>query len=235
MPRIFCHRGIFDNRQIFENTLKAIDASVNNKLGIEFDIRLTKDKELVVYHDDNLKRLLKVNKKIENITYEELKTFTFDNEKEMVPTVKEVLELVKGRVPLLIEIKKTKNRNYLIRELNRLLTDYNGEVILETFDPLILKLISFSSLKRYKRALLVTNSYKGIKDFWYKFYIYNIVGKASYCNFLAVPKALVSYSKKKSTKPLFIWTIKTYQEYLKYCNDSSNLICENYSWQQKTT
>lgn len=235
MPNIFCHRGIFDNVQVFENTIKAFKASTYNKIGIEFDIRLTKDKKLVVYHDDNLKRLLKVNKKIENITYDELKTFSFNDDNDMVPTVKEVLELVKGEVPLLIEIKKTKNRRYLIHELNRLLTDYNGEVILETFDPLILKLIGFSSLKRYKRAILITNSYKGVKDFWYKFYIYNIIGKTSYCNFLAVPKSLVSYSKMKSNKPLFIWTIKTYQEYLKYKHDSSNLICENYSWQQKTT
>ena len=69
---IIAHRGIYNNKEIYENTLDAFSLALNQNLIIELDIRLTKDKKIVVFHDDNTKRLTKQNKLIEKSTYQEL-------------------------------------------------------------------------------------------------------------------------------------------------------------------
>ena len=53
---IFCHRGLYDNKKIVENTIKAFKKCIELNLALEIDIRVTKDKKIVVFHDKNLKR-----------------------------------------------------------------------------------------------------------------------------------------------------------------------------------
>ena len=55
--KIIAHRGIFDNKKVPENSIKAFKDAVNKKHTIEFDIHLTKDNKIVVFHDDTLDRM----------------------------------------------------------------------------------------------------------------------------------------------------------------------------------
>ena len=95
-----------------ENTLASLEAAINNLSDYaEIDVQETKDGELVLLHDNNLKRTTGVNWKIWETTLEEVKTldagssFSADFAGEQVPTLREALELCRGRLELNIEVK----------------------------------------------------------------------------------------------------------------------------------
>ena len=222
---IYAHRGLFNNKTIVENTIPAFKKALKDDLNIELDIRLTKDKKIVVFHDDSLKRLTGVDKLVKDLTYEELKTIKLLDTDDTIPLLEDVLKLVSGRSILLIEIKEMFS-NSSLKELNKLLLDYNGKVLLQSFNPLVIRRISLSSLGRYDIGILLTNNYKNIKKHIYELYIYNYLIKRKYCDFVSCPKELVLNVKKKTNKELFIWTINTKDEFIKYKKYSNNLICE---------
>ena len=109
--KIIAHRGMFSNPTIPENSIMAFKKALEFSYPIELDVQLTKDNILVVFHDDNLKRITGIDKRVEDCTYDELKKLTLFDTKEHIPSFKEVLDLVDGKVLLDIEIKPTKRIN----------------------------------------------------------------------------------------------------------------------------
>ena len=73
---LISHRGIFDNETIPENSLAAFRKAKNLNIPIELDVQLTKDQEVIVFHDINLKRMCGIDKYIEDVTYQELQQLT---------------------------------------------------------------------------------------------------------------------------------------------------------------
>ena len=222
---IYAHRGLFDNKKIVENTIPAFKKALKDDHNIELDIRLTRDKKIVVFHDDSLKRLTGIDKLVRDMTYDELKMIKLLDTLDTIPLLEDVLKLVSGRSILLIEIKELFS-NSTLKELNKLLLDYNGKVLLQSFNPLVIRRISLSSLGRYNVGILLTSSYKGLKRSFYECYIYNYLIKRKYCDFVSSPMDLVFKVKEKTDKELFIWTIKTKDEFIKYKKYINNLICE---------
>ena len=221
---IYAHRGLFDNKRIVENTINAFKKALIENLNIELDIRVTKDRKLVVFHDKNIKRLTGINSKISDLTYKELKNIKLLDTNDTVPLLVDVLSLVKGRVSLLIEIKQSLS-NRVLKDLDRLLLDYNGKVLLQSFNPFMLRKLSLSSLNRYDSGILLTNDYNGFKRSLYNVFTYKYLIKQKYISFISSPKELVLKVKNISNKELFIWTIKTKEEFIEYKKYSNNLIC----------
>ena len=221
---IYAHRGLFDNKRIVENTINAFKKALIENINIELDIRVTKDRKLVVFHDKNIKRLTGINSKISDLTYKELKNIKLLDTNDTVPLLVDVLSLVKGRVSLLIEIKQSLS-NRVLKDLDRLLLDYNGKVLLQSFNPFMLRKLSLSSLNRYDSGILLTNDYNGFKRSLYDVFTYKYLIKQKYISFISSPKELVLKVKNISNKELFIWTIKTKEEFIEYKKYSNNLIC----------
>lgn len=135
----FAHRGLYSNDQLIpENSLAAFDRAIENNYGIELDISYTKDNKLVVFHDDNLLRMTGLNKKISDCTMEELQELRLRNTDYKIPTLNEVLKLVEGQVPLIIEVKTNKHRDKLCKAIKNELKGYEGKFCIESFDPLIM-------------------------------------------------------------------------------------------------
>ncbi|MBE6856983.1 MAG: hypothetical protein E7500_06095 [Ruminococcus sp.] len=134
---IFAHRGLFDDEMIPENSLSAFQRAIDAGLGIELDVRLTKDGVPVVFHDKTLRRMCSDTRKISKITYDELKKLRLKGSDEGIPTLEQTLELIGGQVPLLVETKLPKRRT-LSRRLERriipLLRDYKGDFSLQSFN-----------------------------------------------------------------------------------------------------
>ena len=107
------HRGLH-NEKFTENGMKAFQNAIDHGVAFEFDIHLTKDKQLVVCHDESLKRTTGKEGIIEDLTLKEIK----DNYRLLdggeIPTLQEVFDLNKERVPMVIELKVFR-KNY--REL----------------------------------------------------------------------------------------------------------------------
>ena len=85
--------------------MKAFAEAIKNNYIIELDVHLLKDSEVIVFHDDNLKRMTGVNKKVKECTYEEIAEIKLKETEEKIPLLKEVLNLVDGKVPIIIELK----------------------------------------------------------------------------------------------------------------------------------
>ncbi|MBC5630120.1 glycerophosphodiester phosphodiesterase [Clostridium sp. NSJ-6] len=138
----FAHRGLYsDDGMIPENSLEAFDKAIENNYGIELDVSFTKDKKTVVFHDDNLLRMTGLNKKISDCTLEEIESLYLNGTDYKIPTFNEVLDLVDGKVPLIIEIKSNRDRYGLCNSVKNELNDYNGRFCIESFDPLIMSRI----------------------------------------------------------------------------------------------
>lgn len=135
----FAHRGLHDRaRGIVENTPQAFEAACEGGYGMELDIRFSSDFEVVVFHDDTLKRLTGDGRRVDACTLRELQALELGGVKDArIPTLRQVLRQVRGRAPLLIELKSGKNNARLCRALMEQLRDYPGEYIVESFNPLI--------------------------------------------------------------------------------------------------
>lgn len=118
---LIAHRGLHDmNNGVIENSLEAFKLGIENKYIIELDVNILKDDEIIVFHDDNLHRITGVNKNISECTYDEIKNLKLKNTNSYIPKLEEVLMLVDGRVPLLIEIKN----KYKVRKIRRKISKY---------------------------------------------------------------------------------------------------------------
>ena len=136
----YAHRGLHDNDgDAPENSLPAFKKAVEAGYGIEFDVQLTKDHIPVVFHDESLKRVCGVNKNVRDLTYDELQALSLFHSSEKIPTLKEVLTLVDGQVPLIIEIKVYASPSDVCIYSDALISSYNGVYCVESFHPLALR------------------------------------------------------------------------------------------------
>jgi len=141
--RKFAHRGLFDNKTgIPENSLAAFGAAKDKGYGIELDIHLTKDGEVLVFHDDTLARICGDARKVEALTLSELKALSLLSTDQKIPTLGELFTLVDGGVPLLIEFKTglpgSADVGPLCEAACRLLDAYGGAYLIESFDANVL-------------------------------------------------------------------------------------------------
>lgn len=135
----FAHRGLHDpDKGVVENTLAAFKAACDAGVGIEMDVQLTRDLVPVVFHDASLLRLCGIDRRIRDIPYSELQSLRLCNAPDaFIPTFEEVLTLIGGRVPLLVEIKNSRHNRYLCQRVMAALDAYRGSYIIESFNPLI--------------------------------------------------------------------------------------------------
>ncbi|MBE6546852.1 MAG: glycerophosphodiester phosphodiesterase [Ruminococcaceae bacterium] len=152
--RDYAHRGLWGNG-IPENSLSAFAEAVQRGYGIELDLQLSKDRVLMVFHDDTLNRLCGVSGRIGEMTCAELKRLRLVGTDETIPTLSEVLALVRGRVPLMIEIKGERTDPVLCRRAVHLLDAYMGPFCIVSFSPLILRWFKHYR-PTYARGQLVT-------------------------------------------------------------------------------
>lgn len=102
--RPFAHRGLHDAARP-ENSLSAINAAVQAGYAVEVDVQPSSDGEAMVFHDYTLDRLTGEAGRTDARTAAELNSIALGSSSDTIPTLAEVLELVGGRVPMLIEIK----------------------------------------------------------------------------------------------------------------------------------
>jgi len=100
------HRGYHDlNKAVWENTLSAFSRAVEAGFAIECDVQLAADSVPVVFHDHDLERLTGIKGDVRERTSAELAMLSVGQTKDRVPSLKQLLALVAGKVPLVIELK----------------------------------------------------------------------------------------------------------------------------------
>ena len=136
---LYAHRGLHDgNRQTAENSLEAFRRAVESGYGIELDVQLTADDRLVVFHDNSLKRVCGVEANLHTLTYAQLMEHPLPDGSR-IPLFSEVLALVNGQVPMIVEVKYHDRIAETCRETYRQLKAYQGAYCVESFHPLAVR------------------------------------------------------------------------------------------------
>lgn len=133
---LYAHRGLHDNKSDApENSMKAFAKAIDAGFGIELDIQLTKDKIPVVFHDYTLDRVCGVEGNVWDYTYQELQQFALCGSKERIPKFEEVLKLIAGKIPLIVELKVERTDLSLCPIADKILKEYKGQYCIESFNP----------------------------------------------------------------------------------------------------
>lgn len=140
--QLIAHRGLHDNSgPAPENSLAAYRLAVEKGYGIELDVRETRDGMLVICHDDNLRRIAGIDKKIEDMSWSELREVHIFGSEETIPRFDDALKVIGGKVPLVCELKYEHVKGYgsLCENACFFLDAYDGPMCIESFHPLIVR------------------------------------------------------------------------------------------------
>ena len=138
--RPYAHRGLWGG-EIPENSLAAFARAAEQGFAIELDIQLAADDTVMVFHDYTLDRVCGEAGKVRERTATELAACRLSGTAEHIPTLREVLDTVAGRVPLLIELKGESGNTALVPKALEVLEGYEGLWCMESFNPLLLRAV----------------------------------------------------------------------------------------------
>lgn len=140
LPSVYCHRGLYDNKTVPENSLASFRLAAEKNLAVELDVRQTKDGSLVVFHDENLARLCGDSRKVCEVELSELKELALINTDEHIPTFEEALDTC-GGVPVYCEIKTDSIDidEAFLSKVFELMSSYKGEIVAVSFNPYVLR------------------------------------------------------------------------------------------------
>ncbi len=233
---LYSHRGLHRNgSEAPENSLKAFQLAVESNYGIELDVQLTKDKVMVVFHDYNLKRACGVDRKVADTTYEELKQYRLFQSEERIPTFEEVLRLVAGRVPLIVELKIPWAPGPTCEAAAKHLGDYRGIYCIESFNPFGLVWYR-KHYPKVVRGQLSTDFVKEkiegsrVQYFLLKHLLFNFYTKPDFIAYQHVYQKGLSFTlcRKLYRSRAVAWTIRTEEEYQGSKNTYDLFIFENF-------
>ena len=221
---VIAHRGVFDNKKIPENSIKAFKDAISKNYVIELDVHLTIDGKVVVFHDDTLERMTNKKGDIKDFTFEELRKTKLLDTNYTIPSFEEVLDIVNGKVPLLIELKYDVKKHKLEKKLIEILDKYKGEFAIQSFSPSIVRYFRVHR-NNIIRGLLVSSKRENFLE-----KISNSMIFIPYCkpDFLSIEKNLYNNSKVKKfrkNKLVLAWTMKSKDDVKKYKGTVDNLIC----------
>jgi glycerophosphoryl diester phosphodiesterase len=210
----YIHRGLA-KKKFKENTLPAFRYSFKKKYGIETDLQVTKDNQLVCFHDFNLRRKFNLNKNVKDVNYSILKKIS-NKRKAKVPLLKDLLKISKGRYPLLLEIKPLLTKLSLL-SLIKLIKKTKKCGIFSFKEKNLINLYKLNKKLNLGLLFLSTSNLRIIK----------LKSKKPYVKFLGLEKSFLSNKKlTKIKKPIFYYTVKRKNIFKKYKNNK-NLIFEN--------
>ena len=141
------HRGYHDmNKQVWENTLSAFSRAVEAGFAIECDIQLSSDSEAMVFHDHDLERLCGIKGDVRERSASELGMLSIGGTRDRIPTLKHMLKLVAGKVPLVIELKGRSGPEDegFAETVLEALEGYQGKVALMSFDFHLLRALKLA-------------------------------------------------------------------------------------------
>ena len=197
----FAHRGLHRGSDFPENSLIAFAAALEFGAGIECDLRLTADDQPVVFHDADARRMCGSTMRIGQSTLGELGRLKVGN--GPIPTLESLLQLVGGRVPLLLEVKAENDVWRWAPALKRALGDYAGPLGVMSFDARIPRLMQ-TNLSHIRCGLVIKDRLSTWKRFW--------AMRLADPQFLAVETSALGkpwVEKARRRMPVYTWTVRT--------------------------
>ncbi len=230
----YAHRGLWSKREgIPENSMAAFQRAADAGYGIELDVHMTADGNLVVFHDDTLRRMCGIEGRIADRTIEELQDLRLAGTGQGIPLLSSVLEMIDGRVPLLIELKMPDRDISMCRVVCALLETYGGEYLIQSFNPFGVRWIR----RRYPEILVgqLAARYKKTDQ---KSFLLRFLSSALFMNTISRPD-FVSYdclhtdvlgfqiNWRLFRVPVFVWVVQSEEVYVHDSQLYDGIIFEN--------
>ncbi len=134
----FAHRGLHSrDESVPENSVEAFRLAAAEGYGVELDVQLSKDGQVVVFHDDTLERVCGVDRRVDELTYAQLQQLRLCGTEHTIPLFSQVLAAYNGAGPMIVELKTGRRNGELCEKTYKLLEKYEGDVCIESFDPRI--------------------------------------------------------------------------------------------------
>jgi len=227
------HRGLHQGENIPENSLSSFRACIEKSLPIELDVHIMHDGTALVFHDDTFERMTGYHRDIYLSEYKDVVELKLLKSEEKIPTLEEVLKLVDGEVPLVIELKCLKHDGRLEHSVYNLLREYHGIYCVQSFNPFTL--LWFKRFApQVPRGLLAGSYDDAAISFWQKLVLKSLVFafmiRPHYIGFewnkLWYPS--VFFFKTIMRIPFIAWVVtnKSQQQFLK--GKTANIIFENF-------
>jgi glycerophosphoryl diester phosphodiesterase len=204
--RPIAHRGLHDlNKKVWENTLSAFRRAVDKNFSIECDVHITADRVPVIIHDGDLKRLTGTDGFVWQRTGAEMQALKVGGTKDHVPTLAEMLDLVRGKVPLVIELKGIAGHDEgLVEAVAAQLKNYNGKVAIMSFDHWLIR-----DFKKYMPDVPAGLTAYGKDGKLIEAHFAMLAHDLAFTSYAAgdLPNPFVSFVREKLKMPVITWTI----------------------------
>lgn len=224
------HRGLHDKERP-ENSLPAFQNAIDNGYAIELDVQMIADGTLVVFHDESLSRVTNNDGYLKFLNKADLDVLYLGGTKEKIPTFEETLNFIKGRTPILIEIKNRGKVGELEKKVIDLLKNYKGQFAIEAFNPYVLQYFAKHApefLRGQLAGYLKNEKLPFIQKFVLKRMLLNKhISKPDFIAYEGkyLPNRFVRKYKKL---PLLAWTVRNQEEYLRVVKYCDNVIFEDF-------
>ena len=197
----FAHRGLHYGAGFPENSLPAFAAALELGAGIECDLRLTADDQILVFHDADAWRMCASPLRIGGSTHRQLDRLRVGE--GPIPTLRNLLDLIAGRVPLLLEVKVDGDLWRWVPALRRALDGYGGRFGVMSFDPRLARLLK-TNLPAFRRGLVVRHLLSPLKR--------RLALWLAAPDFLAIDRAALGeawVARERMRTPVYSWTIRS--------------------------
>ena len=189
----YAHRGLHSqDKSVPENSLEGFRLAAQEGYGAELDVQLSKDGQVVVFHDDTLNRVCGVDARVDEKTYDELQELSLCGTEHRIPLFSEVLKTYNGASSLIVELKTGRRNKELCQKTYELLKDYKGVVCIESFDPFIVAWFRFHVPKMVRGQLAMANyRYKNkskFQQFMLSHTMYNFLARPQFIAYDMAPQ-----------------------------------------------
>jgi glycerophosphoryl diester phosphodiesterase len=205
--RPIAHRGLHDlNKRVWENTLSAAQGAVAKGFAVECDVHLSSDRVPVVIHDDDLKRLTGEDGFVWQRTAAELRELNVGGTADHIPLLSELLGLVAGQVPLIVELKGTPGHDEgLVEAVAAQLNDYRGNVAVMSFDHWLIR-----DFKRHMPDIPAGLTAYGTENKLIEAHFSMLAHGLDFTSYAAgdLPNPFVGFVRERLGMPVITWTVR---------------------------
>lgn len=221
------HRGLHGSpngygQNLVENTLSGCTAAIEHGFAMEVDLQLSADGEAMMFHDDTLDRLTAQSGPVRNASADQLARIPIEGSSNTIARFADLLALVDGRVPLIIELKHQKgDKTYtLAKRAAEVAADYKGKIAFISFDPFLLSTLK-NCAPQFLRGIVVDRGKEAEfleqSKWWQRFFLRNLLHfqKSKFdfisCDKDALDMISVRWMKRRNMQ-ILTWTIHSLKE-----------------------
>lgn len=223
----YAHRGKHGGT-VPENSLKAARLAIEAGMGIECDIQRSSDDQPMVFHDWDLARLTGHNGMTNSLTAEQLAKLQYAGSSERPATLGQLLDLIAGRVPLLIEIKSKPGYNveHSCQIVAEAIQDYTGPLAVMSFDPRVARWFGQNSPGICSGLVMREDSHGTTQKAWQR-WLAHWIARPDFLAYhiAALPSARIA-KLRASGLPILTWTVNSPETRARAQREADALIAE---------